>query len=322
MPPQIAGQIDKTGLGRSHFDKNQWVGQMVDDQSHMMEQIHALPFWSGEIAIEPIKGGITNLNFCVTDANGKHFVRLGADIPVHGVMRFNEYAASVAAAACSLSPALLYSAPGILVFEWIEGRALKADDLKSRDMIARVVPLLKKCHEEVPKYLRGPILTFWVFHVIRDYIATLRESNSPYVDEFNRFLMISEELEKGVGEIRLVFGQNDLLPANIIDDGARLWLIDWDYAGFNSPLFDLANLATNAGFDEGEENHLLELYYGNKPNRPLRQQFLAMSAASALRETLWSMVSELRSTLDVDFAAYTSENRQRFEMAFLRYDFY
>ncbi len=295
---------------------------MADEQSQTIEKIFALPIWSGDIGIEPIKGGITNVNFAVTDGNNKYFVRLGDDIPVHGVMRFNEHAASKAAAACGLSPALLHSAPGVLVFQWIEGRSLKADDLKNKDTIARVVPLLKKCHEEVPKYLRGPVLVFWVFHVIRDYIATLRESKSPYVDEFERLLMIADELETGVGDIHLVFGQNDLLPANIIDDGKRLWLIDWDYAGFNSPLFDLANLATNAGFNEDEENQLLTLYFGRKPDRPLRQKFLAMSAASALRETLWSMVSELRSKLDVDFAAYTLENRQRFEMAFLRYEFY
>ena len=295
---------------------------MADARDGMIEKIFGLPFWSGEVSIEPIAGGMTNDNFAVSDAAGQYFVRLGSDIPVHGVLRFNEFAASQAAAACELSPALLHSAPGVLVFQWINGRSLQADDLRNKDMLARVVPLLKKCHEELPKHLRGAALAFWVFHVIRDYIATLRENNSPYVDEFERFLMITEELERAVGEIHLVFGQNDLLPANIIDDGKRLWLIDWDYAGFNSPLFDLANLATNAGLDEAAENILLELYFGRKPDRPLRTKFLAMSAASALRETLWSMVSEQVSTLNVDFSAYTSENRQRFEMTFLRYDFY
>ena len=291
-------------------------------QASMLEKISGLPFWNGKPRIQPVSGGMTNSNFAVTDATGKHFVRLGDDIPHHGVLRFNEFAASQAAAACGLSPALLHSAPGVIVFEWIEARTLAPSDLKDAAIIARVAPLLKKCHEELALHLRGPVLAFWVFHVIRDYVAALRENKSPYVDELGRFLMISEELEKAVGETHLAFCQNDLLAANFLDDGDRLWLVDWDYAGFGSPLFDLANLATNAGFDEAEETHLLELYFGQKPGRPLKQKFLAMSAASALRETLWSMVSEHYSTLDIDFAAYTGENRQRFEMAFLRYDFY
>ena len=46
--------------------------------------------------------------------------------------------------------------------------------------------------------------------------------------------------KRAVGPIDLVFGHNDLLPANLLDDGSRMWLVDWDYAGWNSPLFDLA----------------------------------------------------------------------------------
>jgi thiamine kinase-like enzyme len=295
---------------------------MGESRERMMQRVAALSFWSGSPAVTPVSGGMTNVNFAVTDSTGKYFVRLGEDIPVHGVLRFNEFAASQAAAACGLSPSVLHSEPGVMILQWVEAKTLTAADIKDTDMIGRVTPLLKKCHEELAAHLRGPALAFWVFHTVRDYVATLRVNKSPYQNEFYRYLMISDELERAVGDIRMAFCQNDLLPANILDDGNRLWLVDWDYAGFNSPLFDLANLATNAGFDEAEENHLLELYFNRKPERRLKQRFLAMAAASALRETLWSMVQELFSESDTDFAAYTSENRQRFEMAFLRYDFY
>jgi thiamine kinase-like enzyme len=295
---------------------------MGESREKLMQRVAALSFWSGKPFIAPVSGGMTNVNFAVIDSSGKYFVRLGEDIPVHGVLRFNEFAASQAAAACGLSPSVLHSEPGVMIFQWIEAKTLTSADVKDMDMLSRVVPLLKKCHNEVALQLRGPALAFWVFHTIRDYVATLRVNKSPYQDDFYRFLMIADEIEKSVGEVRMAFCQNDLLPSNILDDGGRLWLIDWDYAGFNSPLFDLANLATNAGLDEAEENFLLESYYCKKPDRPLKQRFLAMAAASTLRETLWSMVQELFSESDTDFAAYTLENRQRFEMAFLRYDFY
>lgn len=295
---------------------------MGSHPEELIERVARLRFWTGSLRISPVKGGMTNANFCVSDTRGKYFVRLGEDIPAHGVLRFNEFAASQAAAECGLSPPILHSAPGVLILQWIEGKSLEANDLKDGGMIGRTVALLKACHDEMPKYLRGPVLSFWVFQIIRSYIAQLRETGSYQADDLARFSMIADELEPVIGDIHLVFGHNDLLPANLIDDGNRLWLIDWDYAGFGSPLFDLANLATNSSFDEAEENFLLESYFGKKPDRMLKQKFLAMAAASALRETLWSMVSEKLAMVDHDFSAYTAENRQRFEMAFLRYDFF
>ena len=68
------------------------------------DQIRELDFWRGNVTLEPISGGITNQNFVVTDQGQKFFVRLGDDIPLHGVMRFNELGASIAAAKVGLSP--------------------------------------------------------------------------------------------------------------------------------------------------------------------------------------------------------------------------
>ena len=145
-----------------------------------MQRVAALAFWSGNAAVSPVSGGMTNVNFAVSDDSGKYFVRLGDDIPVHGVLRFNEFAASQAAAACGLSPPLLHSEPGVMIFQWIDAKTLSAADLKDMDMIGRVAPLLKKCHDQVALHLRGPVLAFWVFHIIRDYAAVLQESNSPH----------------------------------------------------------------------------------------------------------------------------------------------
>ena len=118
----------------------------------------------------------------------------------------------------------------------------------------------------------------------------------------------AQTLEHAIGPIDLIFGHNDLLPANFIDDGRRLWLIDWDYAGFNSPLFDLGGLAANNNLNPDQETHLLTRYFAKAPDIALIHRYRAMKAAAALRETLWSMVSERHSTLDFDFAAYTQTN--------------
>jgi thiamine kinase-like enzyme len=274
------------------------------------DRVAQLACWRGPVSPEPLGGGITNLNFTVEDGGEKFVVRIGDDILVHQVMRFNELAASRAAHAAGLSPEVVHAEPGVIVMRFVEGKVLAAEDLRQPAMLERVVPLLKRCHREVPRHLRGPV------HVIRDYGHSLEDGASPHCARLPRLLAAAEAMERAVGPIELVFGHNDLLPANFIDDGARLWLIDWDYAGFNSPLFDLGNLASNNELAPEQERWLLEAYYGRPPGDALWRSYAAMKCASLLRETLWSMVSELHSALDFDYAAYTAENLARFERAY------
>ena len=275
-----------------------------------------LSCWSGAVEPEPVEGGITNTNFVVRDGGQGYFVRIGDDIPVHGVLRFNELAAAKAAEAAGISPAVVHAEPGVMVLELVEGKTLGPEDVRQPAMLERILPLVRRCHEELPRHLRGPALIFWVFHVVRDYVATLREGRSHHLDRLDGFLSAAERLERAVGPIELRFGHNDLLAANFIDDGKRLWLIDWDYAGFNSPLFDLGGLASNNELTPDQERWLLESYFEAPSDGARLRGYEAMKCASLLRETLWSMVSEIHSTLAFDYAAYTAENLGRFERSY------
>ena len=80
-----------------------------------------LSFWSGPVQPEPLTGGITNLNFVVADRGERFVVRVADDIPVHGIMRFNELAASRAAFAAGVSPEVVHAEPGALVLRFIDG---------------------------------------------------------------------------------------------------------------------------------------------------------------------------------------------------------
>ncbi|WP_208109874.1 choline kinase family protein [Dongia mobilis] len=280
-----------------------------------MARARALACWSGPVAPEIIKGGITNANFRVVDGDRTCFVRIGDDIPVHGVMRFNELAASRAAAECGLSPAVIHAEPGAIVFDFVQGHTLAAEDVRRPEMLDRILPLIRRCHREMPLHVTGPALIFWVFHVLRDYGHSLKAGNSRHLGILPRLLDIAAELEKAVGPVEIVYGHNDLLPTNLIDDGSRLWLIDWDYAGFNSPLFDLANLCSNNEVPAADEQRLIEAYFEKPAGAELMRRYHAMKCASLLRETMWSMISEIHSTLDFDYQAYTAENLARFERA-------
>jgi len=282
-------------------------------------RVAALSCWQGPVEPVVLTGGITNVNFTVEDGAEKFVVRVGNDIPQHQVMRFNERAASVAAHKAGLSPEVVYTEPGILVIRFIEGRTLGPEDIAKPEMLTRIIPVLKTCHQTIPKFLIGPSLIFWVFHVLRDYAHTLSAGNSPHCGKLKRLQKIAADLEARVGAIDVVFGHNDLLAANFIDDGTRLWLIDWDYAGFNSPLFDLANLASNNEFGRDLESRMLEQYFATPPGPDTWKRYGAMKCASLLRETMWSMVSEIHSELDFDFGSYTAENLDRFELTYTNY---
>jgi thiamine kinase-like enzyme len=280
------------------------------------DRIAALPCWRGRVEIAPLTGGMTNRNFLVKDGGRRCVVRLGEDIPLHGVLRFNELAASRAAHAAGLSPAVVHAEHGVTVLDHIEARTLTPEDIRDPVRLASIVDLIRRCHRDITRFLRGPVLSFNVFHVVRDYLATLRDGRSHHVEEIASWADRAILLESVVGPIDLVFGHNDLLASNLLDDGKRLWLIDWDYAGFNTPLFDLGGLASNNGFDAAHERSLLAAYFGRAPDGLMISRYEAMKCASLMRETLWSMVSELTSTVQgVDFAAYTRENRARFEAA-------
>ena len=282
-------------------------------------RVAALAIWSRRVDPVPLTGGITNQNFSVEDRGRRYVVRVGDDILVHGVVRANELAASRAAHLAGLSPRVVHAEPGILVLDFIEGRTLTPEDVRNPANFERLVDMARRCHRDIPQYLRGPAAMFWVFHVVRDYAHTLSEGDSRHVARLPDLLSCAARLEASVGPIEVVFGHNDLLAANFIDDGQKLWLVDWEYAGFNSPLFDLGGLVSNSELSPEQEERVLSLYYDAPVDDRLRLRAAAMTAASLLRETMWSMVSELYSTVDFDYAAYTAENLRRFEAAYAKY---
>jgi thiamine kinase-like enzyme len=287
----------------------------TDPLAQSIRRALALPIWEGQATAVPLGGGITNLNVLVTDARRQAVVRIGDDIPVHQIMRFNELAASHAAQAAGVSPAVLYHEPGALVIDFVKGRTMTAADLCQPDLLEQALQLVIRTHRDLPRHLRGPALTFWVFQTLRDYAATLTEGRiAPYPRAAGPSGR-GRDLERAVGRIDMVFGHNDLLPGNFLHDGRRMWLIDWDYAGWGSPLFDLGGLSANCGLDARQEEWVLHQYFGRPPDADLWRRYRAMKAAAALREAMWSMVQELHSELDFDYPAYTAEYLETYRKA-------
>lgn len=260
---------------------------------HIRADVAALPLWDGRPSFEPLPGGISNLSFLATDRAGKYVVRLTRDFPFHNVYREREVAVARAAHALGFAPEVVHAEPGLMVSRFMEARSLKPEDAR-RD-IERIVELLQRFHRQ----MAAPIgdYTFDVFEVNRGYIAALG------AEEWTE---LNDRLAAMQVDLPPVFAHHDLLAGNILDDGERLWLIDFEYSGPGSAMFDLANLSSNALFTSEERAELLRAYFGSAAHARAHR---AMEAASLLREALWSLVSARHiHERDVDYVAYADKN--------------
>lgn len=279
-----------------------------------MARIWVLPLWTGPISPQTLVGGLSNQSFTVENDDRKFVVRFGRDYVFHHVIRTREVMTARAAHAAGFAPEVVYTSPGVMVSQYVEGKTWTAEDMRAD--IDRIAEIVRRFHDEMPKHVSGPAFMFWPFHVIRDYARTLRAEGSRMTDSLPGYVALAEELEAAQKPLPIVFGHNDFLPANILDDGERLWIIDFEYAGFTTAMFDLAGIASNAGFSDEESDRLLARYFGQAPDRELRRSHKAMQCASLLREAMWSMVSEIHLDMPgVDYVAYTALNLQKLETA-------
>ena len=274
------------------------------------DRIRALPCWDGVIDIAPLSGGLSNANYLVDDAAGKHVVRFGKDYPFHHVFRDREIMTARAAHAAGLAPAVHFAEPGVMVTQYLGAKTFAAADVRGN--AGRIAAFVRRFHDEMPRHVSGPGFMFWVFHVIRDYARTLAAGRSRMADRLPAWLALADEMEAAQAPLPIVFGHHDLLPANVLDDGHRLWLIDYEYAGFGTAMFDLAGAASNAGMDAAQTEALLAAYLGTSPDDDFARAFDAMQCASLLREAMWAMVSDLHlAAPGADYRAYAAENLEK-----------
>ena len=285
--------------------------------SEPVDLVQALPCWAGDVDPQPLGGGRSNYNFTVEDAGQKFVVRIGGDQTMHNVLRFNEQSVGRVAASLGITPPQVYAQPDALVIGFVEGETYGPEQVRAN--LQRLLPVIKKLHTDGLGAVRGPVLAFSPFHVTRHYAKMLEDGGSRMVDDLPRLLRISAELETAAGAIDLALCHNDLLAANFIDDGDKIWLIDWEHAGFGSPLFDLANIASNSVFPEALECQMLEEYFGAPADSALWCRFCALRTISHQREAMWSMVAEIYSELDEDYVTYTETNLRDFEDAYDRF---
>jgi thiamine kinase-like enzyme len=268
--------------------------------------------------MEMLKGGVSNVSFRVSDGARHYIARVGRDYPFHLVFREQEVAASRAAFAAGLSPEVVHAGPGVSVFRHVAAKTYAEADV--RDHFERCVEIVKRCHRDMAGRITGRANVFWVFQVNRHYARLLEEAGHRHAADAPKWMAVQDEMERAQIPLPIVFGHHDLLPGNFLDDGDRLWLIDWEYAGFGTAMFDLAGLSSNNQFTEDMELALLDQYFERRPDEAVLRSFYAMKCAAALREAMWGLVSEIYLPhTGIDYVAYAREYLGRYDKVLAAY---
>jgi len=288
--------------------------------------ITSLPFWRGPIALDLLVGGLCNKNFVARQGAEKYVVRVGGDVWVHGIVQASVQNAMQAATELGVTAALRYAEPGLVVSDFIEGRQLRPDDVNDEKVLRSWVKTVRQLHAG-SKSVRGSIIYFWPFQVVRHYMRYCDEHGSRIRASLAELAEINDMLERQVDPFEPVFTHNDVVPQNaMLGVDGKVYLIDWDYGAYGNRFFDIAGIATNADAGADVEERIIELYFGRVDDK-LRRQFHLFKLVINLREHLWGAVQELSSKLDPEtvkagmsslypdqaagYEGYTEMNRER-----------
>jgi thiamine kinase-like enzyme len=274
------------------------------------DEIVARVWPDGASTWEVLGGGITNHNLKVTRSDGVFVLRIaGEDTDLLGIDRRTELEATRSAAAVGVGPEVVdfVEPEGWLVTRFVEGAIPPRERMREPDALVRVAHALRAVHSGPP--IRG---RFNSFRVVEDYrtIAFDRGADVPAAYAWAR--QVARRIEQHRRTVPERPCHNDLLNANFVDDGRRIRIVDWEYAGMGDVFFDLANFAINHELDANGRDALLEAYFG--PVRPDQRRALdLMRFMSDFREAMWGVVQSVVSGLDFDFGGYAAEHFERME---------
>ncbi len=260
--------------------------------------------------VRELSGGLTNRNYQVTTPDGTFVARIaGTGSELLAIDRDCEYRNSVTAAAAGAGAPVIEYRPQdrLLVIGYIEGRTFGAQD------VAENIPrIAAACHRLHDGALFGN--DFDMFEIQRRYRSVARSRGftipAGYDDLTPQFTAAEKAL--AVRAEGTVPCNNDLLPANLIDDGERIWLIDYELSGNNDACFELGNIAAEAHLERQALEDLVTAYYGRPRRSKIARAWLLGGLVGMYGWTLWGAIQHAASPLDIDFWGWAME---RFEGA-------
>ena len=280
----------------------------MTDISAALDKVECLQ--GRERTVQELPGGLTNVNLKVTTSEATVVVRIsqpGSELL--SIDRQAEHQNSRAAAEAGVgAPVLEYvQDPGLLVIGYIDGKTYTDDDLRHGGHLARVAAACRQLHEG-PRFVNE----FNMFERQRTYLDLVRERGFRLPSRYDEFEGKVEQIKRALAikSTRLVPCNNDLLAGNFIDDGSKLWLIDYEYAGNNEACFELGNLWSEANLTLEQLEELMEAYDGRVIRHRVARAWL-WALMSKYGWTLWGSIQNSVSDIDYDFWSWAMEKYDR-----------
>lgn len=270
-----------------------------------------MPGWAGRrVEVQPITAGLTNSNFKVEVDGRPYFVRIpGPDTELLAIDRGNEAFNTRAAAAAGAGPAMIASLdePPALILSWLPGRTMSNAAFQEAGMPGRIAAVLRRLHAG-PRFRDD----FDMARLTRTYLAVVDERDITIPAGYREALPSVERIEAALAArpASPVPCHNDLLAENYLDDGNRLWIVDYEYSGNNDPAFELGNTAQELGFDDDRQEALAAAYFGRLDPALLARMRLQM-IMSDVGWTLWAAIQARISPIEFDFWAWAQERWDR-----------
>jgi thiamine kinase-like enzyme len=272
--------------------------------------LEAVPELHGATSVEPLAGGLTNVNYKVVSQTGTYVVRIsGKDTGLLAIDRGNEAHNTRCAAEAGVGAPFVAYLPehDALVLEFLDGEVMDSEKLRRGDRLTAVAQSCKRLHAG-PRFLHD----FDMFEIQRGYVRVVQERAFRLPDRYLEFEPQVRALEQAMRVRReeTVPCNNDLLAENFIDCGGEMRLIDYEYSGNNEPSFELGNIWSESNLSLEQLEQLVGEYYG----RPLANKVARCRLWGLMSKygwTLWGSIQDGISDIDFDFWSWAMEKYDR-----------
>jgi thiamine kinase-like enzyme len=265
------------------------------------EVVSKIEDWQGkDLSIQSLSGGLTNTNFRVTVDGTPYFIRVpGESTELLAIDRNNEVHNSKAAAEAGVAPPVLYHLPdyNVMVLKFLDGQTMSKESLNKAGMPTRMAQAIQRLHAG-PRFYSD----FNMFRLTEYYLKLCDGRGIKIPEGYPERMPIVRRMEEAmsVRPLPTVPCNNDLLAENYIDDGEKLWLIDYEYSGNNDPTFELGNTCQEMEFNDAQIEEICAAYFGDVSSDKIARMKLNM-IMSDVGWGLWAAIQTEISTIDFDF---------------------
>jgi thiamine kinase-like enzyme len=257
-------------------------------------------------------GGLTNRNYKITAGPESYVLRLaGAGTSEYIDRKAEAHNARVAATAGVNAEVLFFDVEdGTMLSRYVDdARTMSAAAFEDLGRVERAALAFRRMHRH-PEGFAG---RFDVFAQIDEYLALLRRNDARIPDGYDALHKEADGTRQALAAAPAPFApcHNDPLAENFIDATDRMYLVDWEYAGMNDPMWDLGDLSVEAAFGLEQDEALLQAYFDGEPPAAQRGRMVLAKGLCDLVWTLWGLLQVMNDNPAEDFWAYSINRFER-----------